>query len=286
MFIKSRKNGSASHAIRIVFQTGFRRSHAKKAFWVHQNFFLDAFAEICEIVFEKMKSRTMCPQCLRKHRNEEKVRKYVLPWIYDENDCFFRPFFNRTQFCYQRKISLFYCHLRHPLFLLELNLFQHKFSMALEYVNLQNWWSILLRYLADHFEQIALFAALSVRPQLENDDDLDLMEDSGLDGEIGAERESNAWHAKGFKKSLGNTSSCRRKILGPSNWFKDRSHKSRFSRNSCDKGFGRRLSYDDDGTFTKRIRLWIDCMRNKYGWYLRYSCSGWYREDAHCRGVC
>lgn len=43
------------------------------------------------------------------------------------------------------------------------------------------------RHLADHMEQIALFAALPARPRLENDDELDLMEDSGSEGETRAE---------------------------------------------------------------------------------------------------
>lgn len=45
----------------------------------------------------------------------------------------------------------------------------------------------LRKHLADHLEQIALFAALPARPQLESDDELDLMEDSGSDGETRAE---------------------------------------------------------------------------------------------------
>jgi hypothetical protein len=45
----------------------------------------------------------------------------------------------------------------------------------------------LRKHLADHLEQIALFAALPARPQLDSDDELDLMEDSGSDGETRAE---------------------------------------------------------------------------------------------------
>ena len=45
----------------------------------------------------------------------------------------------------------------------------------------------LRKHLADHLEQIALFAALPARPRLDSDDELDLMEDSGSDGETRAE---------------------------------------------------------------------------------------------------
>ena len=41
----------------------------------------------------------------------------------------------------------------------------------------------LRKHLADHLEQIALFAALPARQQLDSDDELDLMEDSGSDAE-------------------------------------------------------------------------------------------------------
>lgn len=49
---------------------------------------------------------------------------------------------------------------------------------------------LLRRHLADELEQIALFAAIPARPRLydpDSDDELDLMEDSGTDGETRAE---------------------------------------------------------------------------------------------------
>ena len=45
----------------------------------------------------------------------------------------------------------------------------------------------LRKHLADHLEQIALFAALPARQQLDSDDELDLMEDSGSDAETRAD---------------------------------------------------------------------------------------------------
>ena len=45
----------------------------------------------------------------------------------------------------------------------------------------------LRKHLANHLEQIALFAALPAQSQADSDDDLDLMEDSDSDGEIRAE---------------------------------------------------------------------------------------------------
>ena len=44
----------------------------------------------------------------------------------------------------------------------------------------------LRKHIADHLEQIALFAALPARQQLDSDDELDLMEDSGSDAETRA----------------------------------------------------------------------------------------------------
>ena len=67
---------------------------------------LDAFAEICEMASGKMKSRTICPLCLRERRNEKKLRRYVLPWIYGENGCSFQPLFKRTGFGYQRLVGV------------------------------------------------------------------------------------------------------------------------------------------------------------------------------------
>ena len=67
-------------------------------------------------------------------------------------------------------------------------------------------------HLADHLEQIALFAALPARSALDSEDELDLMEDSGSDGEIRAESVLLDAEDSGTQKETRNAAV--RKFLG------------------------------------------------------------------------
>ena len=92
-FIKSRKCGSASDAIRNRLPERLSTTTCEKSILSFTRKPLsEAFAEICEIASGKMKSRTMCPLCLREYRNERNVTKVCASMNYGENDCFFRHF--------------------------------------------------------------------------------------------------------------------------------------------------------------------------------------------------